>query len=473
MLSSPKRRAIWSDQRASPKGQPRSTDRRSAANSASACGALTSCTQFAKRRRGQAAKSSLPLLSRHQWRLPQRQSSALDQVGTQSVALHVAANREEMRVVLNGERLEAALIQVPAAGTVAVRVPALRMSQGKPPRESRQLAVFPRPEHHVPVRRQHTVRQQPRFRPLHGRFQNLFERGIIVRFVEDPDARIGAVKNVIHQSAIGCSFRSSHTESILKTTPACQENRSRHQAPPGTSPARFLVPQVGWRQFDAHSVPAPRSFQTHNTVPDTFYSFIPPVTRSWMPTPSGIAAALVDRERIGLGHSRKSASSTMRLRALPDSSRAKASLILNLMIQAEFFPGELVFFSDCGDNGRLGNRVPSHRPVIRVLFMSKKVGFSAAVLFLGVIGMIAFTASPAVAHKEFKDTFKAKYVKPDSTAVNDVALAKAFDEASCTVCHAGGDDKKIRNDYGKQLALRLKDEDTKDAAQPAGSDFEY
>jgi type VI protein secretion system component Hcp len=94
--------------------------------------------------------------------------------------------------------------------------------------------------------------------------------------------------------------------------------------------------------------------------------------------------------------------------------------------------------------------------------MSKKVGFSAAVLFLGVIGMITFTASPAVAHKEFKDTFKAKYVKPDSTAVNDVALAKAFDEASCTVCHAGGDDKKIRNDYGKQLALRLKDEDTKD-----------
>jgi len=76
VLSSPKRRTIWSDQRASPKGQPRSTDRRSAANSASVCGALTSCTQFAKRRRGQAAKSSLPLLSRQRWRLPQRQSSA-------------------------------------------------------------------------------------------------------------------------------------------------------------------------------------------------------------------------------------------------------------------------------------------------------------------------------------------------------------------------------------------------------------
>ena len=58
----------------------------------------------------------------------------------------------------------------------------------------------------------------------------------------------------------------------IKTTPACQENRSRHQATPGTSPARFLVPQVGWRQFGAHSVPGPRSFQTHNTVPDTFSS---------------------------------------------------------------------------------------------------------------------------------------------------------------------------------------------------------
>ena len=84
--------------------------------------------------------------------------------------------------------------------------------------------------------------------------------------------------------------------------------------------------------------------------------------------------------------------------------------------------------------------------------MSAKVGFSSAVLFFAVLGLIGLTAAPAVAVKEFKDAFRAKYIKPDSTAAKDVALAQAFCEARCTVCHADGDDKKIRNDYGKQIA---------------------
>ena len=97
--------------------------------------------------------------------------------------------------------------------------------------------------------------------------------------------------------------------------------------------------------------------------------------------------------------------------------------------------------------------------------MSKKVGFSSAVFVLAVLGLIGFTASPAVAVKEFKDAFRVKYVKPESTAANDVALAAAFSQASCTVCHAGGDDKKIRNDYGKQLAKLLSKKDKKNKAK--------
>ena len=83
--------------------------------------------------------------------------------------------------------------------------------------------------------------------------------------------------------------------------------------------------------------------------------------------------------------------------------------------------------------------------------MSKKFGFFSAVLFFRSPALIRFTASPAVALKEFKDAFRAKYIKPASTAADDVALAEAFVQASCAVCHAGGDNKKIRNDYGKQL----------------------
>ena len=67
-----------------------------------------------------------------------------------------------------------------------------------------------------------------------------------------------------------------------------------------------------------------------------------------------------------------------------------------------------------------------------------------------------------MAVKEFKDAFAARYVRPDSTAANDVALAKAFREASCSVCHVGGENKKIRNDYGKQLAKLLSKKDKKD-----------
>ena len=99
--------------------------------------------------------------------------------------------------------------------------------------------------------------------------------------------------------------------------------------------------------------------------------------------------------------------------------------------------------------------------------MSMKSGVSSAVLFLAVLGMIGFTASPARAVKEFKDAFAAKYVKPDSTEANDVALAKAFRQASCYTCHAPGDNKKIRNDYGKQLAKVLSKKDKKDKAKIA------
>ena len=69
----------------------------------------------------------------------------LHEVGAEGVPLNVTTNREEMSVVLHGEGLEPALIEVAATGVVAVRVPALGVGQGQPPRESRQFTVFLRP----------------------------------------------------------------------------------------------------------------------------------------------------------------------------------------------------------------------------------------------------------------------------------------------------------------------------------------
>ena len=101
--------------------------------------------------------------------------------------------------------------------------------------------------------------------------------------------------------------------------------------------------------------------------------------------------------------------------------------------------------------------------------MSKKFHVSSAVCFLAVLGLVGLTAAPALAVKEFKDAFQAKYIKPDSSQANDVALASAFDQASCAVCHAAGDNKKLRNDYGKQLAKLVTKADKKNKAKIEGA----
>jgi hypothetical protein len=96
--------------------------------------------------------------------------------------------------------------------------------------------------------------------------------------------------------------------------------------------------------------------------------------------------------------------------------------------------------------------------------MSKKFSFFSAVLFLTVLGLIGLPAKPALALKEFKEAFAGKYIKPDSTAASDVALAQAFKQVSCATCHAGPT-KKVRNVYGKQLEKLISKKDKKDSAK--------
>ena len=97
--------------------------------------------------------------------------------------------------------------------------------------------------------------------------------------------------------------------------------------------------------------------------------------------------------------------------------------------------------------------------------MRKKIGISSTVLFLAVLGLIGFSASSTMAVQEFKDAFQAKYIKSDSGKANDVALAQAFERANCAVCHAGGNNKRIRNDYGKELAKLVRKEDKMNKAK--------
>lgn len=134
----------------------------------------------------------------------------LHQVGTQGIALDVPRERVKMLVLRDGERLEAALIDVAAAGRVAVGVPALRVREGQPADELRQLAILPRPDDEVPVVGHHAVGQEPRPRPLDSLDEDSLKRLVVAVAVEDGHPRVGAVQHVIDVTTFGSSQRTAH-----------------------------------------------------------------------------------------------------------------------------------------------------------------------------------------------------------------------------------------------------------------------
>jgi hypothetical protein len=76
---------------------------------------------------------------------------ALHLIGPQSVALHIAQDRVEVFVLLDGKSPVTSLVKMPGSGRVVMRVPALRVRVGEPAQETAELVVFLRPEHEVPM----------------------------------------------------------------------------------------------------------------------------------------------------------------------------------------------------------------------------------------------------------------------------------------------------------------------------------
>jgi len=76
--------------------------------------------------------------------------------------------------------------------------------------------------------------------------------------------------------------------------------------------------------------------------------------------------------------------------------------------------------------------------------------------------MLWIAAQPAGAINNFRKEFEARYVKPDSTEPNDVALREAFEAAKCYVCHVKGESRKVRNAYGTALSELLDKKEDKD-----------
>jgi len=71
------------------------------------------------------------------------------------------------------------------------------------------------------------------------------------------------------------------------------------------------------------------------------------------------------------------------------------------------------------------------------------------------LGALSWTGTPrALAVKQFKDQFEAKYVKKDSRNPKDKQFAALVAKAKCNICHEGTS-KKNRNVYGRELAKLL------------------
>ncbi len=80
-----------------------------------------------------------------------------------------------------------------------------------------------------------------------------------------------------------------------------------------------------------------------------------------------------------------------------------------------------------------------------------------------VVAAVGVNVRVARAIPPFWKEFEAKYVKPDSADEKEKAFAAAAENAKtgkCNVCHMGSD-KKMRNAYGKQVAMLLKKDNFK------------
>ncbi len=125
----------------------------------------------------------------------------LDQVGPQGIPLDIAADGQEVLVALHGERLETPLVKMVGPRVMIVCVPAHGVRVREPADEGGQLAVGPRPQHHVPMIGHQAVGQQTDRAALPGLGHHGFECFIVPRFLEQRQTGYRPIQDVVDQAA--------------------------------------------------------------------------------------------------------------------------------------------------------------------------------------------------------------------------------------------------------------------------------
>jgi hypothetical protein len=132
------------------------------------------------------------------------------QVGSQRVALDIPQRRPQVIVLLDGERLEAALEQRPGSRRAMRRVPTLGVSDRPPSHELRQIAVATRPKHEMPMIGHYAPRQNPHRQSLFGLSDHLLERLEVPPLAENPQPAHRSIEHVVDVSAAGNPQSSWH-----------------------------------------------------------------------------------------------------------------------------------------------------------------------------------------------------------------------------------------------------------------------
>jgi len=122
----------------------------------------------------------------------------LHQLRSQSIAFHITAQSQKVVILLHGKRLESTLVKVTGPGRLAMRVPALCVSQRQPANKTRQFTVFLRPHNQVPVISHQTIRKQPCSGASDSFLKHPFKCGEVLILRKNRHPGVCAVQHMIH-----------------------------------------------------------------------------------------------------------------------------------------------------------------------------------------------------------------------------------------------------------------------------------
>jgi len=180
--------------------------------------------------RGEQAGLSLGLLMPTAQRTPSPVLGTSDQASPQGVALNVPADQQKVFVILDGETLETALINMPLASCPVVGMQPHCVREQNPSQEIAHSAVFCRLQHKMPVVGHELVSQHPAGVSLQSLGEDLLEGIVVLWFVKNLSPGVAPVQGVINPARFVCTSRSSHEYTI--STPDPTEK----------SPDTFLAP---------------------------------------------------------------------------------------------------------------------------------------------------------------------------------------------------------------------------------------